>query len=649
MSQEVNVSVKLQTQQAIQNLNELNKSFEASEDRVNDLTRELNKYNAELENTTGLTGQEMQKRSVLNERIKETKQKLTQEKQSLKELTIARRRENKTIQANTKESKKNLGLIKIVDKQTGGLIGKFTGFQTAVGSATKGMSALNMVLRASVFGAVALAIGAITSAFTKSEEGQNKFLRFFTQIKTVIGNVTDVLSDFGMALINVFSGNFQEAKKSLDAAVDGIKNFGEETRKEIKTAGELADKRAEIDKRERQLIIERAEATRKANELLVKSRDRENVSVEERIAALQEAGKIEDDIAAKEIIQAKARLEAKQTEMSLSKSTKADLDEEAKLKAKVIELEAQRLQKQKSITTQLSRARKEARLEEERDEKEAQDKKDEADAEQIRKDQELAQLKKDIRDAEATTEDEQRALELIKIDEHYQKLIDLAALNGLDTQGLIDAQNEAKLLKQQDFDAKDKARAEKAAKDKKKIQMSELEAEAKIDQAKLGLAKQFGNLLGQLAGKNKTAAIAGVLIEKAASIGQIISQTGIANAKAVAASPLTAGQPFVAINSVSAGLSVASSIASAQKAIQQIRSAGPGTAQGVGSVGGGEAIPVAQTSAPAFNIVGSAPENQLATTLAAQTQKPIQTFVVAGDVTTAQGLERNIVQESALG
>ena len=60
-------------------------------------------------------------------------------------------------------------------------------------------------------------------------------------------------------------------------------------------------------------------------------------------------------------------------------------------------------------------------------------------------------------------------------------------------------------------------------------------------------------------------------------------------------------------------------------------------------------MPQIQTAAPSFNIVGSAPENQLAQTISAQTGKPIRTYVVAGDVTTAQGLERNIVEESSLG
>lgn len=67
-----------------------------------------------------------------------------------------------------------------------------------------------------------------------------------------------------------------------------------------------------------------------------------------------------------------------------------------------------------------------------------------------------------------------------------------------------------------------------------------------------------------------------------------------------------------------------------------------------GSVGSsGVSIPTPQ--APAFNIVGSDPQNQLAQTLAETTGKPVKAFVVAGDVSTAQSLDRNIIQESALG
>jgi len=135
-----------------------------------------------------------------------------------------------------------------LDKVTGGAVTKFNTFKGSIASVTKGFKSLKFAIAATGIGALVIAITSVATAFRASEEGQNKFQRFFTQIKTVIGNVTDILADFGMAVINVFTGNFKEAKASIDAAVNSIKNFGEETRKEIEIAGQLADMRAKADK-----------------------------------------------------------------------------------------------------------------------------------------------------------------------------------------------------------------------------------------------------------------------------------------------------------------------------------------------------------------------------------------------------------------
>ena len=119
--------------------------------------------------------------------------------------------------------------------------------------------------------------------------------------------------------------------------------------RESKIAAQIADQRAAADKQERALLTERAEANRKIAELREKAADKENVSVEERIAALQEAGRINEEITLKEIEAARLRFEAKKAENALSKSTKEDLDEQAQLEARLIDLETARLQKQKSL------------------------------------------------------------------------------------------------------------------------------------------------------------------------------------------------------------------------------------------------------------------------------------------------------------
>lgn len=55
-----------------------------------------------------------------------------------------------------------------------------------------------------------------------------------------------------------------------------------------------------------------------------------------------------------------------------------------------------------------------------------------------------------------------------------------------------------------------------------------------------------------------------------------------------------------------------------------------------------------QPQAPEFNVLGSSGQNQLAQTIAGTQQRPIKTYVVSGEVTTAQALDRNIVTEAAI-
>jgi|14BtaG_2_1085337.scaffolds.fasta_scaffold08873_3 hypothetical protein len=56
----------------------------------------------------------------------------------------------------------------------------------------------------------------------------------------------------------------------------------------------------------------------------------------------------------------------------------------------------------------------------------------------------------------------------------------------------------------------------------------------------------------------------------------------------------------------------------------------------------------AAPQAPSFNIVGSSETNQLAEAIGSQSQQPVRAYVVSNDVTTAQSLDRNIVESASL-
>ncbi|WP_316841372.1 hypothetical protein [Pedobacter gandavensis] len=141
-------------------------------------------------------------------------------------------------------------------------------------------------------------------------------------------------------------------------------------------------------------------------------------------------------------------------------------------------------------------------------------------------------------------------------------------------------QNEQLKLLQAQFDTEVTMIENDGAEKRKKIAESEAEAKQAIRNNELDVLGQFGGVLKQLGEKNKALTIAGIIAEQASSIGKIVMNTNIANAKAIASSPLTLGQPFVTLNTVSAGLGIASSLMAGRKAIADIGGSGGASSAG---------------------------------------------------------------------
>jgi hypothetical protein len=143
---------------------------------------------------------------------------------------------------------------------------------------------------------------------------------------------------------------------------------------------------------------------------------------------------------------------------------------------------------------------------------------------------------------------------------------------------------------------------------------------------------------------SKALAIADVVRTAAQSVSSTVASIGKANAAAVAASPLSGGMPWVALNTAKGALEIGATIASSVKSIQAIKGDSTSAPSGGGgnSGGGGGSAP----AAPSFNVVGNSGVNQIAQTLG--NQQPVQAYVVANNVTTQQSLDRNIVNNASL-
>lgn len=163
-----------------------------------------------------------------------------------------------------------------------------------------------------------------------------------------------------------------------------------------------------------------------------------------------------------------------------------------------------------------------------------------------------------------------------------------------------------------------------------------VEIEKLTTEQKLGLAKDaFGNL----------AAIAGE--QSAVGKAAAIAQTTISTFEGAQASYTSlAGIPIVgpALGALAAGAAIAGGIAQI-KNITAVKTPSPKGSASVSAPSPRASAP----SPPSFNIVGASETSQLSQTIGEKEDKPVKAFVVSNDVTTAQSLDRNIVEGASLG
>jgi len=99
----------------------------------------------------------------------------------------------------------------------------------------------------------------------------------------------------------------------------------------------------------------------------------------------------------------------------------------------------------------------------------------------------------------------------------------------------------------------------------------------------------------------------------------------------------------IAAFALSIGGVIASIVSARRKASAEIAGLSDAPVS-VGGGGGGAAAP----AAPSFNVVGASAQNQLAAAIAGQQSEPVRAYVVSSDVTTAQELDRKIVEGASI-
>ena len=205
-------TVKISVKEAKKNVEDINMSLQEQEDLLKDIQREIEKTEDLRDKTTSKDGNRLKK---YNEKLKESVKLQKRTKLRVQETKQAQAESNKVL----KEAEKNQadfgGVLGFVDKQTGGAISGMKNFTKSISGATKGFNLMKIAWMATGLGALVVLITSIAGAFTRSEEGQEKFARGMAMIGAVVSQALDLFANLGTGIIDAFMN-----------PVESLKNFG---------------------------------------------------------------------------------------------------------------------------------------------------------------------------------------------------------------------------------------------------------------------------------------------------------------------------------------------------------------------------------------------------------------------------------------
>lgn len=337
--------------------------------------------------------------------------------------------------------------------------------------------------------AIATALIAVKTAFTSSEEGQNKYAKITSVINALLGNLVDLLADVGEKIIDAFEnpketleafgnfirdqivnrivglaelipnigksislllkGEFSEAGKvatdaigkivigvenltdKVNDSIDSVKEFIKENINEGNAAARVAEQRARADQIERKLIVDRAKLESDIAELRLKAREEDQYTAEQRRDFLIEARKLQDDLLGREKEVLVLRRDAQILENTFSRTNIENKNKEAQAIADVSRKETERFNQARQIQRELIRIDNE--LIREREDEEKRQTSASNDLQQLR-------IEQEVKYAESIEERVEKQIELENL--KREQLLDNESLLEVERQ-LIIAESEA--------------------------------------------------------------------------------------------------------------------------------------------------------------------------------------------------------------
>jgi len=394
-------------------------------------------------------------------------------------------------------------------------------------------------------------------------------------------------------IVTGVDGSFEDVKEKVTNAASAIKDYVKETAESVKVSVDLANAaRIAAAEQEKQRLV-----TLQAAEEQRQIRDDVSKSIEDRIAANEELGRILQEGAEEELRLANLQLAAAEAKAALNEGD-IDIQEELiraqNLKLEVTErlggIESEQLTNRNTLI------------------------------------QESVDLQTNLLQQTFDLEEAERQSLINLTDNEFEKLRIQQEAAEARKQLALDVFAEQEKLLDKESAAFKEAEAEK----------TRLVAEANAEEELLD--KNLADMKFNLA-KDGLKAIAGALNENSAAAKAALTAEAIMSTYKAATTALDS-KPFFPLGLIGFATALTTGFSAVKNIVSTKVPGGGAGAAGVSAA----AATVAQP--PSFNVVGSSPLNQIAETL--NNQQPTRAYVVSGDVTTAQQLDRNIINESGI-
>ncbi|MCH9717150.1 MAG: hypothetical protein K0U52_08710 [Gammaproteobacteria bacterium] len=538
---------------------------------------------------------------------------------------------------------KNRDATRLLDRATGGAITKFQDLQkgvtqgiTTVKGLSKTFKGLRVAIAATGIGLIVVALGTIAT--------------YWDDIKGFISGAT--------AELERQKAELERTKQLLNDEVDILNSQlrlselkGESTdetllalRKTLLVQQELV--KAEL--LENQALLEKQKA--RDNEITFFDKLKASFDVRKNYSYQENLSRIE---AEKKLTKTEEQIELEDKINNLKK-------EQLKIDTSIANLDKDEVKRKQKVVDDIEKKKLEAK------QQELQDIKD------------RLKLEEQVDDALILTKADKRAKERADIQQHYDDLLFDLTMAGELTEETELALLEAKRIKLQEqqavFDEEDEAAKQK---EKEKFQEEQeervkqaeaiLEGELEMEEKKRKFKEDTLDNLIQLGGEESKLSKALLVAKQAIALQEFLIDIGALKNKASIVAAEANLEAAKGGSAIAAGTAETAKIGFPQNILPLLAYAGQAagiimaikaavsSTKSVASSAGGQSkgqTPSVQApviSAPAFNIVGQSDTNQLAEAITGQTQEPIKAYVVSNDVTTAQSLDRNIVQGATIG